>query len=178
MAERIQFGTDEIVKIAEKTNCRCAKCNSQDNLHIHHIVPLSQGGDNNLSNLILLCQFCHKKVHKNMETENIYDEEKYYSENYGHLDKEEILFSDLDYEREDTGWKIDIDCTDHFDFCCPKCKCHAIISKINLRGYNSLDTPPCFYFYFKCPRCKIKGQRKAYVNYSSKQIKSLKENFK
>lgn len=32
-------------------------------MHVHHIVPLSQGGSNKLSNLQLLCQKCHQGKH-------------------------------------------------------------------------------------------------------------------
>lgn len=31
--------------------------------HIHHILPLSQSGNNDLSNLTLLCEECHSKAH-------------------------------------------------------------------------------------------------------------------
>lgn len=33
-------------------------------LHVHHIVPLSKGGDNSLSNLICLCEQCHENRHE------------------------------------------------------------------------------------------------------------------
>ena len=31
--------------------------------HVHHIIPLSKGGDNRESNLIALCCNCHSKIH-------------------------------------------------------------------------------------------------------------------
>lgn len=31
------------------------------NLHVHHITPLSAGGDNSLENLTTLCHICHRK---------------------------------------------------------------------------------------------------------------------
>jgi 5-methylcytosine-specific restriction endonuclease McrA len=31
-------------------------------LHIHHIIPVSEGGTNELDNLITLCHICHRKV--------------------------------------------------------------------------------------------------------------------
>jgi len=30
---------------------------------VHHIIPLSQGGTNDFSNLMSLCQSCHTKLH-------------------------------------------------------------------------------------------------------------------
>ena len=42
---------------------KCANCGSTDNLYLHHIVPLTLGGTNNLSNIVPLCGNCHSKVH-------------------------------------------------------------------------------------------------------------------
>lgn len=44
----------------------CANCRSTENLHVHHIVPLSVGGSNELSNLKTLCKACHTKLHPHM----------------------------------------------------------------------------------------------------------------
>lgn len=38
----------------------CEKCGSNDRLQIHHKKPLLQGGNNESSNLILLCFDCHR----------------------------------------------------------------------------------------------------------------------
>jgi len=35
-------------------------------LHVHHIIPISKGGDNSLSNLTCLCETCHENQHKHM----------------------------------------------------------------------------------------------------------------
>ena len=32
-------------------------------LHVHHLVPLSKGGDNSLENLVTLCSHCHRALH-------------------------------------------------------------------------------------------------------------------
>ena len=48
-------------------NYRCQNCHTGDRqLHAHHIVPLSLGGTNSLSNLACLCRDCHKKLHAHM----------------------------------------------------------------------------------------------------------------
>jgi hypothetical protein len=44
----------------------CGNCASRSELHVHHIVPLSKGGSNNLSNLRTLCRNCHTKLHPHM----------------------------------------------------------------------------------------------------------------
>jgi uncharacterized protein YdaU (DUF1376 family) len=39
----------------------CQRCGSTDDLHCGHILELSNGGQNDLSNLITLCRKCHSK---------------------------------------------------------------------------------------------------------------------
>lgn len=41
----------------------CYNCGSTDGLEWHHIVPLSKGGKNIVSNLVPLCSKCHSLVH-------------------------------------------------------------------------------------------------------------------
>jgi 5-methylcytosine-specific restriction endonuclease McrA len=42
---------------------RCRQCGSTDKLEVHHIVPLSEGGERYaLSNLTTLCHDCHVEV--------------------------------------------------------------------------------------------------------------------
>lgn len=42
----------------------CAACGSEDDLQYHHLVPVSLGGENSPSNIIVLCAACHQKWHK------------------------------------------------------------------------------------------------------------------
>lgn len=47
---------------------RCMKCGFDlypEAIEIHHIVPLTKGGKDNLSNVTLLCANCHRHAHKN-----------------------------------------------------------------------------------------------------------------
>ena len=41
----------------------CINCDSVNDLHLHHIVPLAIGGTNKLSNVVVLCNECHGKIH-------------------------------------------------------------------------------------------------------------------
>ena len=43
---------------------RCQNCGGNDFLHIHHHIPLSRGGTNQLENLEVLCESCHIAEHK------------------------------------------------------------------------------------------------------------------
>lgn len=49
--------------IKTKQNGRCAICGEPIE-HIHHIVPRSKGGSDNVKNLVGLCKCCHNMVHK------------------------------------------------------------------------------------------------------------------
>lgn len=44
-----------------KRPCFC--CDSGDNIHVHHIVPLAHGGTNDQRNLINVCRDCHSYIH-------------------------------------------------------------------------------------------------------------------
>lgn len=41
----------------------CKECGSDSELSVHHIIPLSEGGDSTLDNLRVLCHCCHQKEH-------------------------------------------------------------------------------------------------------------------
>lgn len=46
---------------------KCADCGATGvELHVHHIVPLSKGGTNDLDNLATLCSMCHSMIHPRM----------------------------------------------------------------------------------------------------------------
>ncbi|MFC1595593.1 HNH endonuclease [Gemmatimonadota bacterium] len=44
----------------------CQECGLEepDIMNVHHIIPISEGGTNNASNLIVLCPNCHTRAHK------------------------------------------------------------------------------------------------------------------
>ncbi|OGJ13379.1 hypothetical protein A3K82_00630 [Candidatus Pacearchaeota archaeon RBG_19FT_COMBO_34_9] len=50
-------------KVFERDNFTCQKCKIQDQtariLEAHHIIPLVMGGNDNIDNLITLCNDCH-----------------------------------------------------------------------------------------------------------------------
>lgn len=47
----------------------CRLCNSKDNLHAHHKMPIAEYPDEifNVSNGITLCKSCHEKTHLLLE---------------------------------------------------------------------------------------------------------------
>jgi hypothetical protein len=53
-------------EVLARDGYRCGNCGGTESLHVHHIVPLSRGGTNGLTNLRTLCENCHKKIHPHM----------------------------------------------------------------------------------------------------------------
>jgi hypothetical protein len=51
-----------LLVIARDRNC-CSNCGCTENLHVHHIVPLTVGGTNEMGNLYTLCRKCHERLH-------------------------------------------------------------------------------------------------------------------
>ena len=50
-------------KVLERDGARCQICGSNADLSVHHIIPLSEGGDSTMGNLRCLCFSCHQKEH-------------------------------------------------------------------------------------------------------------------
>lgn len=50
----------------ERDDYTCQDCGTTNNLEVHHILPISQGGKNELSNLRLVCKDCHKNNYKHV----------------------------------------------------------------------------------------------------------------
>ena len=50
-------------QVVDRDGEQCNKCGNWSQLHLHHIKPLSKGGSNKITNLILLCKNCHSKEH-------------------------------------------------------------------------------------------------------------------
>lgn len=53
--------------VLERDGYRCGNCGSKEGLHVHHIVPLSLGGTNEMGNLRTLCKNCHARLHPHMK---------------------------------------------------------------------------------------------------------------
>ncbi len=54
----------KIIRKRDKNRCRFPRCSSRKKLQVHHIYPFAQyiGLRYDISNGILLCKECHKKV--------------------------------------------------------------------------------------------------------------------
>ena len=49
--------------IYKRDGYRCALCDNNRGLQIHHVMKRSQGGSNSPHNLITLCMYCHNTIH-------------------------------------------------------------------------------------------------------------------
>ena len=67
----------DCIKLRDDFTCRlCVSKLETNELQVHHIVPVSDGGDDELSNLVLLCHNCHTSLHKDdwkNYTEKLFD---------------------------------------------------------------------------------------------------------
>lgn len=65
-ASILKFAVPDVLKLLPNENAgrlKKALRGASGGCEIHHIKPLSEGGDNLSSNLILLCPNCHKQAH-------------------------------------------------------------------------------------------------------------------
>ena len=66
-------------KILKRDGYSCVECSTSrkdvgiECLHVHHILPRSDGGEDDVSNLITLCEECHRNRHNGRST--YYDSE-------------------------------------------------------------------------------------------------------
>lgn len=51
--------------------CNCSLLDQYEEMDIHHITPIKQGGRKNLTNLAVLCAECHKQVFSAVKSKNI-----------------------------------------------------------------------------------------------------------
>jgi group II intron reverse transcriptase/maturase len=60
-ASNPEYEEREIAKrqALERDGYRCVRCGSQEKVHVHHILALSDGGTHELANLETLCERCH-----------------------------------------------------------------------------------------------------------------------
>ena len=56
------FGKAIKQRVMERDGFRCYICGREQGLHVHHVVPRSQGGSHSMANLVTLCSGCHRSV--------------------------------------------------------------------------------------------------------------------
>ena len=53
-----------VTKILHRSNKGCSICGwNESTCDIHHVIPRSKGGNNDLDNLIVVCPNCHRIIH-------------------------------------------------------------------------------------------------------------------
>jgi N6-L-threonylcarbamoyladenine synthase len=67
-----------------RESCTCQYCGKKitqgQKSHVHHIIPRSQGGTDAPSNLALLHESCHEKLHKNNDLDKLKKNKQYKAE--------------------------------------------------------------------------------------------------
>lgn len=64
---RLTVEEESRLKDAVGGKCENPNCGKNYGLQVHHIIPIEQGGSNQLSNLIVLCVECHHFADDNRE---------------------------------------------------------------------------------------------------------------
>jgi 5-methylcytosine-specific restriction endonuclease McrA len=49
-------------RVYQRDGWRCVMCGKKGKLHAHHIVPVAISKDNSMSNLVSVCEVCHRKL--------------------------------------------------------------------------------------------------------------------
>ena len=62
-AKRTKISEDVFAKLMLESRRTCNLCWRCPAAHVHHIVQVSDGGDNSEDNLVLLCERCHREAH-------------------------------------------------------------------------------------------------------------------
>ena len=67
VAQAYTLNWDAISKaIIKRDGGRCKECGSTTRLNVHHILPVSRGGQTVSWNLKTLCHSCHSRKHTHM----------------------------------------------------------------------------------------------------------------
>jgi len=64
--QRNKFSKSIRHKVYERENGSCQNCGGRGS-EVHHVVPRSRGGRGVISNALLLCDNCHRLIHKENE---------------------------------------------------------------------------------------------------------------
>lgn len=59
------------LNILKRDNYECTECSSKENLEVHHILRIIDGGTNNPANLLTLCEHCHNRRHFKTRSERL-----------------------------------------------------------------------------------------------------------
>lgn len=58
---QISYYKETLNKLLHKYKFKCCECGCKDNLTIDHIIPVSNGGSDEITNLQILCKSCNSK---------------------------------------------------------------------------------------------------------------------
>jgi len=87
-------------RLIESAGNRCQICGSQGRLLIHHKKPIADGGDNTDSNLQVICETCHSKIHHSPDTISGRPDTLSGVPNYSDSDSDSDLDKDKDSDKD------------------------------------------------------------------------------
>jgi 5-methylcytosine-specific restriction endonuclease McrA len=56
---RTNLSKSKKIEVFKKYDYKCNDCSAPGLLEIHHILPICEGGTNDINNLVLVCMVCH-----------------------------------------------------------------------------------------------------------------------
>lgn len=59
------------INVLKRDKEKCVICGNNSRLHIHHKIPVSDGGTDDLDNLETLCDLCHAEKHRGQPIYNL-----------------------------------------------------------------------------------------------------------
>lgn len=57
--------------VLKRDKDKCVVCGNNSRLHIHHKIPVSESGTDDLDNLETLCDLCHAEKHRDQPIYNL-----------------------------------------------------------------------------------------------------------
>ena len=73
-----EFSKRTISKILNRMSAKCSICGwDKASCDIHHIIPISEGGGDEHTNLTCVCPNCHREIHAGVKTPKMTLEEQY-----------------------------------------------------------------------------------------------------
>jgi hypothetical protein len=96
--DRSKFSKMVRDEVKKHFNDTCQECGGKG-LHLHHVCFRSQGGRGVMTNALLLCNNCHKRIH--LDNDRALYWREVYKQKYGplyYMDKEDLEYKQLNRE--------------------------------------------------------------------------------
>lgn len=140
-------------KVFTRDGHACVQCDSNENLTVDHIQPLSLGGENKMSNLQTLCSDCHEDKHYVKFFDRAFTSNSNYGKNYQLTGKVKII---ADAVR--CNGRVSITYTDRLS----KTTSRTIQPKRIYKGYRHMDKTVCTNCIYVDAYCELDRDKRTF----------------